>query len=93
MNIMAVLGYLSYEGVGADIVDTSHVVHASDDEIVGIRGPCQVVNLGAGRTKHIFGTPCLLILEPFIAERRVMRFRGNPENDIAIISSRGENLT
>lgn len=40
LDIMTVLGYLSYEGVGADIVDTSYVVHASDNEVVRVWRPC-----------------------------------------------------
>ena len=87
------LGYLPDQGVGADVVDASYVVHAAYDEVVGIGGPGQVVDLGTGGSKHVLGAPGLFILEAFVTESWVVGFGRNPEDDVAIIAGRSEDLT
>ena len=39
------------------VVDPGNIVHAADDEVHGVRGPGQVVNLSAARATHVLRPP------------------------------------
>ena len=74
-------------------VDAGNVVHASYDKVGTIGRPGKVVDLGAGGPTHLLGPPRLLVLRAVGAKGRGhKRVALNPENDVAIVASRGEQL-
>jgi hypothetical protein len=74
-------------------VDSSNVVHATNDEVVAIWGPCKIVDLCATRATHVLCSPCLFILKPVCTEGRGWYFTRDPEDHISVVASRCKQFT
>lgn len=94
MLLVKVVSWIAMHRTCLCVVYPRNVVHAANDEVDTIWRPSQVVDLGTRRAAHMLYSPCLLVFERVFTEcRLVVKFGWNPQQDIAIVSSRSQNLT
>lgn len=92
LDVMAVLSNLADQSPRAGIVDASNVVHTADDEVYGVGGPGQIVDLSAAGPTHMLGPPRLLVLE--LVRAKVVRgcVAGYPEYHVAVVAGGSQSL-
>nr|POE77785.1 hypothetical protein CFP56_09428 [Quercus suber] len=96
LDVVVVLGDLADDAAVAGAVDAGDVVHAAGDEELSVGGPGQVVDLGAARrTTHGLDAPVLEIVGVILAQAGLHGgiVRGGPQQDIAIVSGRGQQFS
>lgn len=75
------------------VVDSGNVVHTTCDEENTIRGPCQIIYLGANGAAHELYSPVLLVFRTVVqVGLACLVLVGDPEEDVAIVASRGQYL-
>lgn len=72
LDVVAMFGDLAHKRARRGVVDARNVVHAANDEESGIGGPGKIVDFRAERPAHVLCSPCLLVFEAFVSERRVV---------------------
>lgn len=77
----------------SSVVYTRYVVHAADDEKCTVGRPREVVDFRSAGPAHVLCAPRLLVLERFRSEMVTLVVLGrHPENNVAIVASRGKQL-
>jgi len=74
------------------VVDAGNVVHAACDEEDAVRGPGQVVDLGAYGPAHGLDSPRLLVFEALVQVVRRLLLGGDPEQHVAVVAGAREHL-
>lgn len=78
---------------GVSIVYPRDIVHATGDEEHAVGRPCHVVDLGPHGAEHMLHSPGFLIVQSIITEGAALgMFRGNPEQDVAVVSCAAKDI-
>ena len=93
LNVVVVLGNLSYDASSLGVVYTGNVVHTAGDEEDAVWRPGQVVDLRGGAA-HGLDPPRLLVLEAlFEVVVRGLVLGRDPEQDVAVVAGAGQDLS